>query len=105
MAQTERVMATDPSPPCRPGAGRSDDAVALVADVHRRCRTVIESELRRLSGRVSLRGDELEVIDAALDDLVEELFLARLRSAPQDVAQVARLLGMTSPTASRSFSR
>jgi hypothetical protein len=35
-----------------------------------------------------LRPDGLKVIDAALDDLVESLLLARLRSLPQHTARL-----------------
>jgi hypothetical protein len=66
----------------------------LVAQVHNYSRTVIETELRGLARRVpSLRPDDLDVINAALDELAESLFLARLRSLPQHTTRLKRLLG------------
>jgi hypothetical protein len=61
--------------------------VDLVAQVHNHSRRVIEAEVQRLSHRVpSLGTADLEVIDAALEDLLESLILDRLRHAPQDLA-------------------
>jgi hypothetical protein len=89
-------MATDPSQPARPRAERAPDAPTLAADVHHHCRAVIESELRRLARRAPcLHENELDVVDTVLDDLVESLFLARLRNTPQHTAQVAQLFGLT----------
>jgi hypothetical protein len=71
------------------------DAPTLAASVHDRCRVVIESELRRLARRATcLHENELNIIDAVLEDLVEALFLARLRT-PQHTAQLKQLLGVT----------
>jgi FtsP/CotA-like multicopper oxidase with cupredoxin domain len=48
-------------------------------------RRVIESELQRLSRRVpSLGPADLDVIEAALEDLTECLIRHRLRNAPRD---------------------
>jgi hypothetical protein len=64
----------------------------LVAQVQANSRSVIEAELRRLQRRApSLRQDDLKVIDAALDELVESLLVARLRSLPQHTAWLQRL--------------
>jgi hypothetical protein len=83
-------MATEPPPEarCPLPAPRPDDPTSdLVAQVRHYSRTVIEAELRRLARRhPSLRPDDLKVIDAALDDLVESLLLSRLRNAPQHTA-------------------
>jgi hypothetical protein len=66
----------------------------LVAQVHDYSRAVIEAELRGLARRVpSLRPDDLDVIEAALDQLAESLFLARLRGLPQPTARLKRLFG------------
>ncbi|MEV4139323.1 hypothetical protein AB0J72_45060 [Dactylosporangium sp. NPDC049742] len=66
----------------------------LVAQVHNYSRAVIEAELRRLARRApSLRPDDLDIIDAALDELAESLLLARLRSMPQHSARLKRLFG------------
>jgi hypothetical protein len=90
-------MATDPPPDARrsTAAPRPDDPASdLVAQVHNHSRAVIEAELRRLARRdPSLRPDDLKVIDAALDELVESLLLARLRSLPQHTAQLNGLFG------------
>ena len=65
----------------------------LVAQVHNRSRRVIESELQRLSRRVpSLGPADRDVIDAALEDLMESLILHRLRNAPRDTAPLLRRL-------------
>jgi hypothetical protein len=90
-------MATDPPPEARLSTAtlRPDDPISdLVAQVHDHSRAVIEAELCRLAHRdPSLRPDDLEVIDAALDNLVESLLLARLRSLPQHTARLKRLFG------------
>jgi hypothetical protein len=81
-------MATDPPEARRsiPAPGPDDPTSDLVAQVHHHSRAVIEAELRRLARRnPCLRPDGLKVIDAALDDLVESLLLARLRSLPHTV--------------------
>lgn len=86
---TEPSLAARCSAPC-PGDPTSD----LVVQVHNYSRAVIEAELRRLARRApSLRPDDLQLIDAALDELVESLLLARLRSLPQDTARLKRLFG------------
>jgi hypothetical protein len=86
-------MATDPPLAARRWAPCPDDPTSdLVAQVHNYSRAVIEAELRRLARRApSLRPDDLDVIDAALDELVESLLLARLRSLPQHTARLKRL--------------
>jgi hypothetical protein len=88
-------MATDPPLAARRSAPCPDDPTwDLVVQVHYYSRAVIEAELRRLARRApSLRPDDLDVIDAALDDLVESLLLARLRSLPQHTARLKRLFG------------
>lgn len=66
---------------------------ALVASVHQHCRVVIDGELGRLGRRArTLTPGDLEIIDAALDDLVESLLLARLRTMPQHAEQLGALL-------------
>jgi hypothetical protein len=87
-------MATDPPEARRsiPASGPDDPTSDLVAQVHHHCRAVIEAELRRLARRnPSLGPDGLKLIDAALDDLVESLLLARLRSLPQHTVRLKRL--------------
>jgi hypothetical protein len=60
--------------------------------VHNYSRAVIEAELHGLARRApSLRPDDLDVIDAALDKLAESLLLARLRGLPQHTALLKRL--------------
>ncbi|MCW3840366.1 hypothetical protein ONA70_09690 [Micromonospora yasonensis] len=88
-------MSTDPPPAARRPAPCPDKPTSnLVAQWHNYSRTVIEAELRRLARRApSLRPKDLEVIDAALDELAESLFLARLRTLPQHTAQLKRLFG------------
>jgi hypothetical protein len=88
-------MATDPplaasrSAPC-PDNPTSD----LVAQVHKYSRAVIEAELRWLARSApSLGPEDLDVIEAALDALVESLLLGRLRSLPQHTARLKRLFG------------
>jgi len=73
----------------------ADDPTSdLVAQVRSYSRAVIEAELRRLARRApGLRPDDLKVIDAAVDELVESLLLARLRSLPQHAARLQRLFG------------
>jgi hypothetical protein len=63
--------------------------------VYNYSRAVIEAELRRLArSSSSLRLDDLDVIDAALEVLVGSLILARLRNAPQaTVRQLRHLFG------------
>lgn len=64
----------------------------LVAQVRAYSRDVIEAELRRLRRRApSLRPDDLMVIDAALDELVESLLLTRLRRLPQHTTRLQHL--------------
>ena len=73
-----------PAPSPDDGPDPDDPTSDLVAQVHHYSRTVTEAELRRLARRnPCLTPDDLEVIDAALDELVESLLLARLRSLPQ----------------------
>ncbi len=95
-------MATDPPPEARrsiPALGPDDPTSDLVAQVHHYSRAVIEAELRRLARRnPCLRPDDLELIDAALDDLVESLLLARLRSLPQHTTRLKRLFGTARET-------
>ena len=81
-------MATDPPLAARRQAPCPDDPTSdLVAQVHSYSRSVIEAELRRLARRApSLRPDDLDVINAALEELVESLILARLRNAPRSAA-------------------
>jgi hypothetical protein len=87
-------MATDPPLAARRSAPCPDDPTSdLVAQVHNHSRAVIEAELCRLARRApSLRPDDLDVIDAALDELAESLLLAQLRNAPQAVAPLLRSL-------------
>jgi hypothetical protein len=71
-----------------------DPTSDLVAEVHNYSRAVIEAELRRLARKApSLHPDDLDVIDAALDELAESLLLARLRSLPQHTEPLKRLFG------------
>jgi len=71
----------------------TDPTSELVMQVHSHSRAVIEAELRRLARRnPSLRPDDLNLIDAALEELVESLLLARLRRLPQHTPQLKRLL-------------
>jgi hypothetical protein len=88
-------MSTDPPLAARRSAPCPDDPTSdLVAQVHNYSRAVIEAELRRLARRApSLRPDDLDAIDAALDELAESLLLARLRNRPQHTAQLKRLFG------------
>jgi uncharacterized protein YcbK (DUF882 family) len=80
---TEEMAATD---------DRQVPPPDLVAQVQANSRSVIEAELRRLQRRApSLRQDDLKVIDAALDELVESLLLSRLRRLQQHSAQLRRL--------------
>ena len=67
----------------------------LIAQVHHHSRSVIEAELQRLSRRVPWLGPaDLDVIDAALENLSESLILHRLRNTPQDMAPLLwRLFG------------
>ena len=67
----------------------------LIAQVHKNSRRVIEVELKRLSRRVPRLGPaEMDVIDAALEDLSESLILHPLRNAPHAAAQLLwRLFG------------
>jgi hypothetical protein len=86
---TDRPLAARRSAPC-PDDRTSD----LVAQVHHHSRAVIEAELHRLARRAPALGpDDLAVIDAALDELVESLLLARLRRLPQHTARLKRLFG------------
>jgi hypothetical protein len=87
-------MTTDPLLAAhRPTTCPDDPTSDLVAQVHNHSRTVIDAELRRLARRApSLRPDDLDVIDAALEELVESLILARLRNAPQAMAPHLRHL-------------
>lgn len=67
----------------------------LIAQVHNHSRSVIKAELQRLSRRVPWLGRaDLDVIDAALEDLSESLILHRLRNTPRDTAPLlGRLFG------------
>ncbi|WP_020574469.1 hypothetical protein [Actinopolymorpha alba] len=61
--------------------------------MHKHSRTVIDAELRRLARRApSLRRSDLDVIDAALEELADSLILVRLRNAPRDTAPLLRRL-------------
>ncbi len=77
-------MANDPPLAARRSAPCPDDPTSdLVAQVHNHSRSVIDAELRRLARKVpSLRRADLEVVDAALEELADSLILARLRNAP-----------------------
>lgn len=93
-------MATDPPCPARHLAPCSDDPQSeLVALVHRHGRAVIDAELHRLARRVpSLSRDDLDVIAAVLEELVESAVLAPLRKAPRDAAPLLmRLFGGDGP--------
>lgn len=71
-------------------------ALDLIAQVHNDSRRVIDTELQRLSRRVpTLAPADLDVIDAALDDLSDSLILDRLRNAPHDTAPLLRRLFAT----------
>jgi hypothetical protein len=86
-------MATELSCPAGPC---SDDLKSdLVTLVHQHNRAVIDAELHRLARRVpSLSRDDLNVIDAVLEELAESSILAQLRKAPQDaVPLLTRLFG------------
>ncbi len=91
-------MTIDPLSADHLSAHCPDDPTSdLVAQVHNHSRAVIEGELRRLARRApSLRPDDLEVIDAALEELVDSLILARLRNAPEATAPQLRYLFGTS---------
>ncbi|SCG77224.1 hypothetical protein [Micromonospora inositola] len=101
-------MATDPPPKARrsipapspdDGPDPNDPTSDLVAQVHHYSRAVTAAELRRLARRnPCLRADDLEVIDAALDELVESLLLARLRGLPQHTTRLKRLFGTARKT-------
>ena len=86
-------MATDPPLAARRSAPCPDDTTSdLVAQVYDYSRAVIEAELRRLARRApSLGPDDLDLIDAALDELVESLLLARMRSQLRHTARLKRL--------------
>jgi hypothetical protein len=87
-------MPTDPPSAARRSAPCPDATSDLVAQVHNHSRAVIEAELRRLARKApSLRPDDLDVIEAALGELVESLLLGRLRSLPQHTARLKRLFG------------
>ena len=74
-------MATDP-PEHVPAAD-------LVARVRHHSRAVIDAAMHRLSRRApSLRPEQLAAIDAALDQLVESLLLARMRGRPEHTARL-----------------
>jgi hypothetical protein len=76
-----------------PAPGRDDPASPLVAEVRHRSRTVIDAELRRLARRApGLCPADLDIIDAALDELADSLILARLPEAPQGTAPLLRRL-------------
>lgn len=85
-------MAIDPTGrACRPAP--DNPTAELVIRVHNRSRTVIDAELHRLARRVpALRRADLNVIDAALEELAESLILAPLRNVPQDTAPLLRRL-------------
>jgi hypothetical protein len=93
--QGVETIATDPLLAARRPAPCEDEPTSdLVAQVHNHSREVIDAELRRLARKApSLRPDDLDVIGSALDDLVESLLLARLRSAPQHSARLKRIFG------------
>jgi hypothetical protein len=86
-------MATELS--CRARPCSDDPKSDLLTLVHRHSRTVIDAELRRLARRVpSLSRNDLNVIDAALEELAESSILAQLRRAPPDAAPLlTRLFG------------
>lgn len=64
----------------------------VVARVREHSRAVIDCELGRLGRRAQrLTPDDLEVIDAALDELVETLLLARLRAMPEHADRLGSL--------------
>ena len=88
----------DTDTPCvAPNAEPDSDnpGLELIAQVHNHSRSVIEAELQRLSHRAPRLGPaDLDVIDAALENLSESLILHRLRTAPQDTAPLLwRLFG------------
>jgi hypothetical protein len=85
-------MITDPAAACDPAFG--ERATDLVVRLQQRSRTVIDAELKRLARKASsLSQTDLEVVDAALDDIVETLLLARLRAMPQYAARLESLFG------------
>lgn len=69
----------------------------LVSQVQQQTRVVIRDELRRLANRApGLVQADLDVIDAALEELAHSLFIARLRSArPDAVPLLQRLFDST----------
>lgn len=70
-----------------------DPTSDLVAQVQHHSRSVIEAEMQRLARRVSaLRQADLDVIDAALNELADSLILNRLRNVPSDTAPLLRRL-------------
>jgi hypothetical protein len=65
--------------------------------VHTYSRAIIEAELHRLARRApSLRSDDLDAIDAALDELTESLLLSRLRSLPRHTTRLKPLFDTAS---------
>ncbi|TDC47606.1 hypothetical protein E1212_23725 [Jiangella ureilytica] len=63
-----------------------------VERLRRRGDAIIGRELTRLAGRAQALGpQDLAVVEAALNDLVERLVLARLRALPHRAAEVDRL--------------
>ncbi|MDT3440257.1 MULTISPECIES: hypothetical protein [unclassified Pseudofrankia] len=75
-------MPTDP----QVVALRSEEpSSGLVDRVQYRSRSVVDAELRRLARKVpTLDRADLDVIDAALEELADSLVIARLRSANPD---------------------
>lgn len=63
-----------------------------VRRLRRRSDAIIGLELTRLAGRARALGPhDLAVVEEALNELVERLVLARLRSVPHRAAEVERL--------------
>lgn len=84
----------------------SDEAVVLACRMRGRSRSVIESELRRLSRRVpTLRTADLAAIDAALDDMVVALVIGLVGDRFRGSAEFAHLTRPASDSASCEHER
>lgn len=72
--------------------GTELDPGPTVERLRRRGDAIIGRELTRLAGRARTLGpQDLAVVEAALEELVERLVLERLRAVPHRAAEVDRL--------------